>query len=65
MPSRQMLPVSQAATGAVFASFEVRMDTMTALKFSAADILRAYNQTQNNTALVPAVLSAVVFRCGC
>lgn len=52
----------QAATGAVFASFEAKVDTMTALKFSAQDIMRVYNRTQNTTLYSYPVLSAVVFR---
>ena len=53
----------QASTGAVFGSFEVKVDMMSALKFSASDITRLYNATQNTTeGALPRVVSAVVFR---
>ena len=53
----------QASTGAVFGSFEVKVDLMSALKFSATDIARLYNTTLNTTSgALPRVVSAVVFR---
>ena len=53
---------AQASTGAVFGSFEVKVDMMSALKFSASDITRLYNSSVNATTKVPEVVSAVVFR---
>ncbi|KAK9800785.1 hypothetical protein WJX73_002880 [Symbiochloris irregularis] len=62
---RQLL----ANAGVVFASYELKVDTMTSMRFSATDISQLYNLSTTNpvnqTALPnPGVVSMVVFRAG-